>query len=135
MEKYDAVTLLDQILLEQEMRLGQEGFDVRPVRQGELTGMLRVDVGHIRRVFDNLFSNVTKYADPEKPVCILQTIENGKLHVTISNYIPAQTKPVESNKIGLKTCKKLLEGMNGEFIQNRTADSFAAEVVLPLYEK
>ena len=35
LEKFDAVTLLDQILLEQEMRLGQEGFDVRPVRQGD----------------------------------------------------------------------------------------------------
>lgn len=135
LEKYDAATLLDQILLEQEMRLGQEGFDVRPVQQGEPEGMLCVDVGHLRRVFDNLFSNVSKYADPQRPVCILREVEQRRLHVTISNYIPAQAKPVESNRIGLQTCKKLLDAMGGEFVQGKTQDSFTAEVILPLYEK
>lgn len=132
-EEFDGSTLLEQILLEQEMSLRQQGFDVRPVRQEAAVGTLRVDLSHIRRVFDNLFSNVRKYADKEKPVGILQTVEDGRLHVTISNAIAQQREQVESNKIGLQTCQKLVESMGGEFHRGQTEDRFTAEVILPIY--
>lgn len=132
LEEVDGGTLLDQILVEHELSLRQQGFDVRPVQQ-PITGKLRVDLGHIRRVFDNLFSNVSKYADPAQPVGILQEVREGRLHVTVSNAIPAQQAKVESNKIGLQTCKKLLSSMGGEFRQSRDERSFTAEVILPIY--
>lgn len=131
-EMVDGSTLLDQIILEHEMHLRQQGFDVRPVQQA-FTGKLRVDLGHIRRVFDNLFSNVAKYADAAQPVGVLQTMEDGRLHVTVSNAIPEKQPRVESNKIGLQTCKKLIESMDGEFRQNRDETTFTAEVILPIY--
>lgn len=132
-EEFDCGTLLDQILMEHEMSLRQQGFDVRPIQQEAATGKLRVDLSHIRRVFDNLFSNVRKYADKDKPVGILQTVEDGRLHVTISNAIAATQERVESNKIGLQTCRKLIDSMGGEFHQSRSKDSFTAEVILPIY--
>ena len=132
-EEFDAVMLMDQILFEQEMTLSQQGFDVRSA--GQLSqGLLRLDLGHIRRVFDNLFSNVSKYADKDQPVAILREVQNGKLHVTISNSIPAHQVRVESNRIGLQTCQKLVESMGGQFRKTQTADTFTAEVILPLYE-
>ena len=132
LEEYDAAMLLDQILMEHEMDLNQQGFDVRAVEQSRLEGKIRVDLGHLRRVFDNLFSNVKKYADPERPVGILRQMEGGKLHVTISNSIPARANRAESNRIGLQTCQKLIDAMGGQFRQNKTADTFTAEVILPL---
>lgn len=132
LEQFDAATLLEQILLEHEMNLKQRGFDVRPVYSGELKGKLRVDLTHFRRIFDNLFSNVGKYADSMRPVSVLQTVEDEDLHVTISNYIPAQSGRPESNRIGLQTCQKLITAMGGEFIQSRTKDTFTVEVILPL---
>lgn len=134
LEEFDAVTLMEQILVEHEMSLNQQGFDLRSVRSGELSGTLRVDLGHMRRIFDNLFSNVGKYADRERPVSIEQAVEHGELHVTITNYIPARTNRVESNRIGLQTCEKLASAMGGEFNQSRTRDSFTVEVTLPLFE-
>lgn len=132
-EEFDAATLVDQILLEHEMSLRQQGFDVRCVQQQTVQATLRVDLGHLRRVFDNLISNVGKYADKDRPVGILRTMEEGMLHVTISNSVAPQNQRVESNRIGLQTCKKLLESMGGRLIQTAGEDSFVAEVILPIY--
>ncbi len=132
LEEVDACTLLDQILLEQEMNLTQKGFTVRIVHRGELHGKLWVDVGHIRRIFDNLYSNVCKYADPERPVNALIEGEQDKLTVYLSNYIRLRADRVESNRIGLQTCEKLVKAMGGSFGTCRDQQSFSAEISLPL---
>ena len=131
-EAFDAPTLLDQALLEHEMDLIQQGFQVES-KSDPIQGILMVDLGHFRRIFDNLFSNVRKYADPARPVAIHAQMLGSDLAVTIENYIhPAQPR-VESNRIGLQTCHKLLEAMGGEFHQSRTKDTFTVEVLLPLH--
>ncbi len=132
-EVFDAATLLDQVLLEHEMDLSQRGFRVETNSDGG-SGSLQVDLSHFRRIFDNLFSNVRKYADPARPVTITQRTEQEELVVTISNFInPAQPR-VESNRIGLQTCHKLVHAMGGEFSQSRTKETFTVEVLLPLHE-
>ena len=132
-EEFDAVTLLDQVLVEHSMDLTQRGFRVE-ISAEEIRGTLRVDLGHFRRIFDNLFSNVRKYADPAYPVTISQRIDREELIVTISNRINQSKTRVESNRIGLKTCQKLVDSMGGEFSQHRTKDTFSVEVLLPLHD-
>ncbi len=134
-EEFDAATLIDQILMEHELNLMQREFQVEMERTGDVAGTLYVDLTHLRRVFDNLFSNVNKYADPAKPVTIVQEAGGGDLSVRITNHIAQQTQRAESNRIGLQTCHKLVAAMGGEFHQSRTRDTFTAEVILPLREK
>lgn len=131
-EDFDAVTLLDQVLMEHAMDLGQRGFTVE-TSTDEIQGILRVDLSHFRRIFDNLFSNVRKYADPTQPVTITQRIDRDELIVTISNHINQNQTRVESNRIGLQTCHKLVAAMGGEFNQSRTKETFSVEVLLPLH--
>lgn len=131
-EDFDAAMLMEQILLEQEMSLHQNGFTVNLTHEGEPAGTLRVDLTHLRRVFDNLFSNVNKYADPAHPVTILVRSEGEELLVSITNRIAPSTNRPESNRIGLQTCHKLVGAMGGEFSQSRTKDTFTAKVLLPL---
>ena len=131
LEEFDAATLLEQILLEHELDLTQRGFQVE-TSPAEVYGMLRVDLTHLRRVFDNLFSNVRKYADPAHPVTITQRTDRDELTVTISNHINQNQTRVESNRIGLQTCHKLVAAMGGEFNQSRTKETFMVEVLLPL---
>lgn len=131
-EEFDAVTLLDQVLLEHVMDLTQQGFELE-TRVDQLRGKLRVDLGHFRRVFDNLFSNVRKYADPAYPVTISQHMDQDELIVTISNRVNPNQPRVESNRIGLQTCHKLVAAMGGEFNQTRTKEMFSVEVLLPLH--
>ena len=131
-EEFDAVTLLDQVLLEHAMDLGQRGFQVE-TSADPVTGTLRVDLSHFRRIFDNLFSNVRKYADPAHPVTITQRVDRDELIITISNHINRSQTRVESNRIGLQTCHKLVHAMGGEFNQSRTKETFSVEVLLPLH--
>ena len=131
-EEYDAATLMDQILMEHEMNLHQNDFRVEMRHEGEAAGKLRVDLTHLRRVFDNLFSNVSKYADPAQPVEILVKRSEEDLIVSITNRIALQSNRRESNRIGLQTCHKLVAAMGGEFSQHRTKDTFTVEVLLPL---
>ena len=131
-EEFDAATLLGQVLLEHELDLTQQGFTVQ-TGEGEVRGSLRVDLSHFRRVFDNLFSNVRKYADPARPVTVTRQTEDGELVVTIGNQINPARQQAESNRIGLQTCHKLVRAMGGEFSQSRTKETFTVEVVLPLY--
>ena len=132
-EEFDAATLLDQVLLEHVMELNQHHFQVE-TSGSQLQGRLRVDLVHFRRIFDNLFSNVRKYADPAYPITISQHIDQDELIITICNRINPTRTRVESNRIGLQTCHKLLTAMGGEFNQSRTKDSFSVEVLLPLHE-
>ena len=134
LEDFDAGTLMEQILLEAQAELQQSGFDIRLEQPEALTGQLRVDLNHLRRVFDNLFSNLRKYADPACPVFIRQYTEQGRLFTTVSNTVARNAAPVESNKIGLKTCEKLLSAMDGTFSQNRSGDTFTASFSLPLHD-
>ena len=131
-EEFDAVTLLDQVLLEHAMDLTQRGFQVE-TSADPVVGKLRVDLSHFRRIFDNLFSNVRKYADPEHPVTITQRVDRDELIITISNHINRNQVRVESNRIGLQTCHKLVHAMGGEFNQSRTKETFMVEVLLPLH--
>ena len=131
-EDFDAVTLLDQVILEHVMGLTQQGFRVDS-RAGELYGILRVDLNHFRRIFDNLFSNVRKYADPAHPVIIDFRCDRDELVITITNHINPSHPRVESNRIGLQTCHKLAAAMGGEFNQSRTKETFMVEVLLPLH--
>ena len=132
LEEFDAVTLLEQVLLEHEMDLSQQGFQVE-TSDDPITGKLRVDLGHFRRIFDNLFSNVRKYADPAFPVTVACRCDREELTVTICNHIRQSATRVESNRIGLQTCHKLVAAMGGEFNQSRTKETFTVEVLLPLH--
>jgi signal transduction histidine kinase len=132
-ESFDAAMLLEQILVEAQAELTGQGFAIRAEWPKELAGMLKIDLNHLRRVFDNLFSNLRKYADPQKEVVIRVSTGDSVLHIAITNAILTAGSRVESNKIGLKTCDKLLTAMGGRFRQNSDADRFTAEVTLPLY--
>ena len=131
-EEFDAATLLEQMILEHVMDLSQRGFQVE-TSADTIAGTLRVDLSHFRRVFENLFSNVRKYADPACPVTITCRCDRDELTVTISNRINKNQTRVESNRIGLQTCHKLVHAMGGEFNQSRTKETFSVEVLLPLH--
>ena len=131
-EEFDAGMLLEQVLLEHEMDLTQRGFHVE-TSTDPITGSLQVDLGHFRRIFDNLFSNVRKYAAPSCPVTITCRCDREELTVTICNRIRQDANRVESNRIGLQTCHKLVAAMGGEFNQSRTKETFTVEVLLPVY--
>ena len=133
MEEFDARMLLDQFMLELQFDLRDDGFNVSRI---DFIGDCRVsaDTMYLKRVFDNLLSNLRKYADKSRPVMILSALENGWLSVCVSNYVVRSMNRVESTKIGIRTCEKIMTHMGGSFEIRSDEEHFAAELKLPAIE-
>ena len=130
-EPYDAQILCAQLLGECAAELRSRGFEVNLL---PLTTPCTVttDVQMLKRVTDNLLSNMEKYADPAARLTILAECENGRLHVCFANRARHELARVESNHIGLRTCEAILQLLGGQFFTHRVGDDFSAEFILPV---
>ena len=129
-EKMDARLLLEQLLGEMAFDLQDAGYTMQRVDfEGECA--VTVDPLYLKRVLDNLQSNVRKYADPAFPVVALSELRGGTLTLTLSNTIAAAQNRKESTKIGLRTCEKIMSALGGTFSVTNDGTHFAAELTLP----
>ena len=129
-EPYEAAALLDQMVGEGLVMLEQKGFAIRRAVQ-PVHCTIRVDATYFKRVLDNLADNICKYADPEKPVTILVAQEKGELIISAANFIRKDPGQVESNRIGLRICEKIMRQMGGAFTKAQTEDTFTVTLTLP----
>ena len=87
-------------------------------------------VEDLRRIFDNISSNIEKYANPQKDINIKVTHKEQKLIITQQNYIKDHNNHVESHKIGLKNIKKIVDSYNGSFNIYKENNIFKIEIIL-----
>ena len=114
---YDAKTLIEQLFTEHILLLSENGYKVRMTLSDTIKENTQVltDAPKIMRVIDNLFSNIHKYADPEKEITVDVSNSYGKLNCVVKNHILEDTEGKESNRIGLKTCEKICESLGMDF--------------------
>lgn len=112
METFNVSEILNQLLQEEIFMLSDKNFtfDFIPCKTSCKIDMNLIS---IRRVFDNIFSNISKYADKSEPVKIRYYITDDSLIITVQNKINANINSVASTGIGLKTCAKILEIHHG----------------------
>lgn len=130
-EPYDAQILCAQLLGECAAELRSRGFDVNLMPLATPC-TVTTDVQMLKRVTDNLLSNIEKYADPAARLTILAECEGERLHVCFANRALKSLARVESNHIGLRTCEAILKLLGGQFFTHREGDDFSAEFVLPV---
>ena len=131
-EDFDIHLLLMQLLGEAEFDLRDSGFNVQSIDRLEDGWLLNTDAVMLKRVIDNLVSNIKKYAEHERPVVFLTERKNRQVCVTVSNGISNHESGTESTKIGLRTCEKILSALGGTFTTLRDETHFAAEFRLPM---
>ena len=130
-EPYDAQILCAQLLGECAEELRSRGFDVNLLLLGTPC-TVTTDAQMLKRVTDNLLSNIEKYADPAARLTILAEREGERLHVCFANRARRELARVESNHIGLRTCAAILKLLGGEFVTHRDGEAFTAEFTLPV---
>lgn len=93
------------------------------------------DLHDLRRIFDNLASNVAKYADPQDAVKLqIQTQEN-KVWIRQRNKMRARGEgQAESHKIGLESVRQIAEEYSGEMKVEQTDMTFEVEISLEAAE-
>ena len=131
-DDYDAQELMFQLLGEYCEDLLSRGYQVETVSLEEPC-TLRTDVHLLKRVVDNLESNIIKYADPAEPVWIEARRDGGKLILRFENRVAAvRPGAVESNHVGLRTCSAILNLLGGRFSAGENDGTFTAECILPV---
>lgn len=128
-EDFDGNELLEQLIEEQTFALVNNKFDIQ-VNSCNNRFIINVNLISMRRVFDNIFSNIVKYADNSKPIKVKYFTENQVLFIYIENQINNNIKSVTSTEIGLKTCEKIINKHNGEIVVKKTEDTFYVQISL-----
>lgn len=111
-EPVDGAALLGQLLEEQCGDLRREGFDVEPpVFERAFT--LRLPTEDAVRVFDNLFANLRKYADPAFPVSVRLTDTPEVVALVIENRVLPAPDRTDSHGLGVPTIRELMARSGG----------------------
>lgn len=133
LEEYNADTLIDQMLSEHMLLISESGYniDASAIDYNSIVGKKIVtDPQSLVRIFDNAFSNLYKYADKQNPIKISIRAEACDIIVEISNHIRHDGEKVESNGIGLRTCKKLAEQINAGFEFGGDTNTYSVKLTL-----
>ena len=132
-EEYDAKTLFEQLLLEHIVLLRERGyevsFDMAEHILDEGTTVL-TDAPNLMRIVDNIFSNLTKYADPDYPIIISSKTDRELFVVECRNRIRKDLSEAESNGVGLKTCVRLGRLIAKSFRYYTEGDEFVVRLEL-----
>lgn len=131
MEAFDFKILFQQLLYEHVFDLNNSGFKVK-TEFVEQSCIILADIQYLKRLFDNLFSNIKKYASINGQVNVIGFIKNNHLFINISNEIRQDSVLLESTNIGLKTCRKIVEQMNGIFEAYQEQSHFVVRIIFPI---
>lgn len=128
-EEVDAQILLEQLIGEQVARLRTEGFWM----EEELLTQpcpIKLDVMLFKRMIDNLFSNIEKYADPRQVVKVWARQDHQSIRLHFENRVLVRKNPVESTKIGVKTCQKIAQLMGASFVCGEENGVYTTDIVM-----
>lgn len=124
----DARLLMEQLAEEFEAEL-EAHFSVRTDLSGcgKFSGTF--DLQELRRIFDNLRSNVCKYAEPSQPVLLTACIQNSNLVIRQTNTVNPNAKPEDSYRLGINSIRRIAQHYDGS-VHIRQDDIFEITVIL-----
>lgn len=136
-EAYSKVTVLTRDLVadlkeNQLFDLKNQGFLVdTDLNEQMLQGACCMDTDYLKRVLDNIMSNLKKYAAKSQPVTISANEKDGFFGLTFCNTVSKEAA-CESTGMGVKTCEKIMEAHGGRFESRREGTLFYSGLWLPL---
>ena len=124
--------IFEEPLAEFADQLDQRGFGCL-LDLGEEDVCLQVYRPYIRRIFDNIASNIFKYADPAHPVLVSFVREGEKAGLAFANVpLPPDTGGAESTKVGLISVQTMMEKMQAEVEVSQTARQYCITLLFPV---
>lgn len=125
----DARLLMEQLAQEFEAELEDRftvrlSFDRCPAFAGSF------DVQELRRIFDNLSSNVRKYADPEQPVCLSIRADSSGLVVQQTNTVRRSAEWEDGYGLGISSIRRIAQHYGGKVSVRQDDKIFEITVIL-----
>lgn len=94
---------------------------------------IKGDENMLHRIFDNIFSNIKKYASKEM-IVVTMCVSQGKLTICFKNKKKKDATKEESTRIGLKSVEKMMKALNGNLLYENGKEHFVVELVFPCRE-
>ena len=134
LEEYDIHELFSQMIEEYVILLQEKGITFNELPCEE-SAKIRVDTEYLKRLFDNIFTNIRKYSDYDVPVDISDEVSGEYVILTIKNHISKNRNESESTKIGIKTCEKIAQKMNIKFHTEENKDVYTMVIEFPVVKE
>ncbi len=132
LEPVDATLLFGQLIGDYIPAMEGAGLTVESTLDTIPDGTcIHVSSDCLRRVTDNLFDNLVKYAAPDAPIRVSATVTKSQLILCMENRIFSVTEGASSTRIGHKTCRHMMELMHGTFRTYTEGDRFTVELIFP----
>ena len=104
--------IFEEPLAEMVEMLQQRGFACA-LELGEEDVLLSVSGQYVRRILDNITSNLLKYADPDRDVVVRFVQEGSRAGLCFENCVLPVPASSESTKVGLPSIETMMEKMQG----------------------
>ena len=136
-QECDARTLVDQMLSGHVFLLREQGYEIEFNFETEGNDFLSdvvvvTDPPQLMRIVENIFSNIMKYADKEKPVTVFVGSETDEMTIKVYNYVGKNPDMAQKNGIGLRSCMKLANAMDIRFSSEEEDGIFASLMYVPI---
>ncbi len=129
-EKVEDIRFLAEQLAAGWEELLEERFTCRTDLSGCGSFPGRADISALRRIVDNLISNVEKYADPDREVVLVIESRGNELRILQENGIRRTEGQVESRQIGLESIKETAAAYGGEVQAGPEGNVFRIRITL-----
>ena len=112
--------------------LNEHGFIIEKSLEPR-DAFIRGNINLIKRIINNIFSNLLKYANINQPVYIKMTTDENNLKLVFKNQKKNTTNYIESNQIGLRSVQQMLKIHDGSFMVVDDENTF--NVTITKFEK
>ena len=119
-------------LSEMAAYLSQQGFQLS-LELDWPSGMIRAYQPFVKRLIDNISSNIVKYADPEHPIIIEIFSTENHISLVVQNFIWTDISGQDSTCIGISNMKTMMEKMYGDCLILKTESTFRIELLFPYF--
>lgn len=120
--------IFEEPLTEMVDHLQQRGF-VCALELGDDDPILTVKGQYVRRILDNITSNILKYADPENEIVVRSVQEENRVGLSFLNKTLPVPSSAESTKVGLTSMETMMEKMNAVFRVEQSKDWFCVTLL------
>ncbi|WP_169313121.1 sensor histidine kinase [Acetonema longum] len=125
-------SLLEHLIYDGVLLLDFHGFITEFTKPENIHYSISFPIDSLQRIFDNIFSNLIKYADPAKVVSISAFIDHTSLYISFSNTVRAAASQTASTGLGLKTSKSLLAQNGGSLVIAQDEAVYTLTIELPV---
>lgn len=108
----DARLLMEQLVCDFEQAL-EDDFILETDLSECPSFCAHFDVRALQRIFDNLISNIRKYADPTQKTELSVSFSEGTLTVVQRNAVKKQTERTDSYRMGLYSIRSIAQNYGG----------------------